>query len=146
MANREAEEAAVRALQGVLASAAEERTKRFWEGYLKGAIGFRGVGIPRLRELLGPWRAERGIDGWPAARQFELALRLLAEPLAEDKLAGILLLEAIEWRAALPRYAEVFAAGQLADWNSCDWFCVRVLGPTIARGGLAAGSRLAPAR
>ncbi len=26
----------------------------------------------------------------------------------------------------------MFERGLIADWNTCDWFCVRVLGPTIA--------------
>lgn len=130
----------IRAYQQTLAAAADERSRQWWEKYLKGAIPFRGVGIPRNRELLADWRRRHGIDDWAAAAQFELALDLLREPIAEDKLAGILsiqlhLVDAIPWQTALARYREVFDESQIFDWNTCDWFCVRVLGPTVEANG-----------
>jgi 3-methyladenine DNA glycosylase AlkD len=61
---------------------------------------------------------------------------------AEDKLAGILYLQevllpagAIDWRQDLPRFAALFGEGHIFEWNTCDWFCVKVLGPLAEREG-----------
>lgn len=132
--------ARIRRLERALDASSSEATKRWWERYLRGAIPFRGVGIPKIRSVLAAWRAEEGIDAWPVEEQFSLALRLFDEPMAEDKLAGTLFLQEylrdrVPWRRALPAYATLFERGRIADWNTCDWFCVRVLGPTIAANG-----------
>ena len=126
--------------QRALDAVASEPTRRWWERYLKGAIAFRGVGIPQIRSVLAHWRSGAGIDTWPAAAQFDLALRLFEEPVAEDKLAGVLfiqdyLLTDVDWRTALARYEPLYGRKLIAEWNTCDWFCVRVLGPTIAGNG-----------
>lgn len=132
--------ALVRRLQLALDRASSAKSKSWWNRYLKGAIEFRGVGIPRIRSVLADWRCETGVDSRPTADQFRLALRLFEEPVAEDKLACILYLQeylydGIPWRESLRRYGSLFERGLIADWNTCDWFCVRVLGPTIAANG-----------
>jgi 3-methyladenine DNA glycosylase AlkD len=59
----------------------------------------------------------------------------------EDKLAGVLYLQEILLPAGratcadLPRFAALFAEGHIYDWNTCDWFCVRVLGPLAEKEG-----------
>jgi 3-methyladenine DNA glycosylase AlkD len=133
-------ETLVRHLQDALDAASSTATKAWWERYLKGAIGFRGVGIPQIRSVIARWRSESGVGAWPVADQLALALRLFEEPLAEDKLAGILslqqyLYDRVPWREALKQYGALFERRLIADWNTCDWFCVRVLGPTIATHG-----------
>jgi 3-methyladenine DNA glycosylase AlkD len=35
------------------------------------------------------------------------------------------------------RFARLFTDGLIYDWNACDWFCVKVLGPLIQREGMA---------
>jgi 3-methyladenine DNA glycosylase AlkD len=74
--------------------------------------------------------------------QVALALSLFHLSHAEDKIAGVLYLQeillpagAIDWQADLPRFARLFDEGQIADWNTCDWFCVKVLGPLAVREG-----------
>ncbi len=129
-------------LQQSLERHATARSRDWWTRYLKGVIPFRGVGIPTIREVLAEWRADEQLDRLPVAEQFEVALRLLCEPVAEDKLAGILYLQqylttAVRWQDALPRYSELYDGGSIFDWSTCDWFCVRVLGPTIAANGVA---------
>jgi len=107
---------------------------------MKGVIPFRGVGIPRNRELLAEWRKTNGIDTWSLEDQLELALAFFKEPIAEDKLTGILFLQnflynKLPWEMLLEKYEEIYKRELIFDWNICDWFCVRVLGPTIKDNG-----------
>ena len=56
--------------------------------------------------------------------QFDVALTLIREPVAEDKLAGVLYLQEyltdrVPWRTALPRYAELFDSG-VAAWHKAE--------------------------
>ena len=138
----------VRRLQAALDEASSAATRRWGNRYLKGAIEFRGVGIPQIRSVLAGWRSDIGAGSWPPADQFRLALRLFEEPMAEDKLAGVLYLQeylcaGVPWRESLRHYSALFERGLIADWNTCDWFCVRVLGPTIAANGRGCASAVA---
>jgi 3-methyladenine DNA glycosylase AlkD len=70
------------------------------------------------------------------------AMQLLEQPIAEEKLAGILVMQELLLPADelsgtrdLPRIAQRFDDGFIADWNTTDWLCVRVLGPLIEREG-----------
>lgn len=134
--------ALVRQLQDALDGSSSGVTRSWWERYLKGAIEFRGVGIPQIRSTLADWRAGSGVGSWLPADQFALALRLFEEPTAEDKLAGILFLQeyvhdGVPWRESLRHYGSLFERRLITDWNTCDWFCVRVLGPMVATHGRA---------
>lgn len=123
-------------LQGQLELRADPRTKNWWEGYLKHAIPFRGVKMADIRAVLHRWVQDEGIAGQPGDQQRDLALDLIRLDCCEDKLAGILFLQeillpagAIHWPADLPRFAALFGEGHIYEWNTCDWFCVKVLGP-----------------
>lgn len=129
-------------LQTRLEAQANEQTKQWWEKYMKGAARFRGVKMAQVRGTLHSWYAENRLSGLPPDQRKEPALALFAQPYTEDKLAGILFLQEIllpageiDWRADLPRFAALFDSGQIADWNVCDWFCVKVLGPLVEREG-----------
>ena len=127
-------------LQALLDRVASPKTKDWWAKYLRDAIPFRGVGIPEIRKQLANWRAACGIAAWDDQAQLRLALRLFESGLAEDKLAGILFLQEylydrFAWETLLPQYEQLYARGLIFDWNTCDWFCVRVLGPAIAAHG-----------
>ena len=135
------------ALQSLLEQNAVSKTKIWWEGYMRGVIPFRGVGIPVIRKLLVEWRQVQGITTWKLSEQLDLALQLFESPIAEDKLAGILFLQdylydRFPWETLLEKYAGLYDRGLIFDWNTCDWFCVRVLGPTIAKHGLPCASAL----
>ena len=82
------------------------------------------------------WR-DRGLDALPPDQQIELALRLFREPYSEDKVSGVLvlaerLLEHLTV-ADVPRLARPFTEGHIEDWSTCDWYCVKVLGPFVER-------------
>jgi 3-methyladenine DNA glycosylase AlkD len=99
------------------------------------------VGIPEIREELALWGQEHSLAAWSLEDQLRLALALFESSLAEDKLAGILYLQGhlydrLSWKALLREYEGLFSKGLIFDWNTCDWFGVRVLGPTIALHGL----------
>src|SRR3712207_8372132 len=68
---------------------------------------------------------------------------------SEDKLAGVLFLQeillpagALDWRSDLPRIARLFDEGYIRDWSTCDWFCVKVLGPLVEQQGDRKSTRL----
>jgi 3-methyladenine DNA glycosylase AlkD len=120
---------------------ADKETKDWWENYIKHSTKFRGVGIPKIRDILEEWHKEEQIDKLPPNEQLELALSFFAEDYAEDKLAGILFLQyylydKFDWKLLLNKFDKLFVNGYIYDWNICDWFCVRVLGPIIKENGL----------
>ncbi|YAF95813.1 MAG: DNA alkylation repair protein [Nodularia sp. CChRGM 3473] len=80
-------------LQESLENKATQKTKMWWEKYMKGVISFRGVGIPEIRDLIATWLNEYSIKDLSKENQLELALAFFQEPIAEDKLAGILYLQ-----------------------------------------------------
>lgn len=128
-------------LQKQLDAAASPKTKTWWERYLRGVAAFRGVGIPQIRDILRSWRQDTGVAGLPEDEQLEIALACFDVPTTEDKLAGVLLLQdylrtRFDWRVLLPRYAQLYERNLIYDWNTCDWFCVRVLGPTLEENGM----------
>ncbi len=138
----------IREHQSNLDGAAVEKTRLWWDKYMKGVIPFRGVGIPQNRELLEQWRRENCLDEWPLEEQLEIALGFFREKMAEDKLAGVLYLQnylydKLAWQDLLQRYEELYQAELIFDWNICDWFSVRVLGPTIKMHGFDCGAAIA---
>lgn len=102
-----------------------------------------------VRTELHAWYEAQGLQRLPPDDQAAFALTLLREAATEDKLAGMILLQEIlipsgapGWQELLPAFAGLFREGHLADWNSADWFCVKVLGPLTAREGEACARAL----
>lgn len=131
----------IKTLESQLDKIADKKTKDWWENYVKHKTKFRGVGIPKIREKLKEWYREEQIDNLPLNDQLELALSFFAEKYAEDKLAGILFLQyylynKFNWKLLLKKFEKLFVNGYIYDWNICDWFCVRVLGPIIKENGM----------
>lgn len=128
-------------LQLRLEKVANKKTRDWWERYIKHDTIFRGVGIPQIREELKQWHTKEQIDILPLNDQLDLALSFFAEKYAEDKLAGVLFLQyylyhKFDWKVLIPRFEEIFDNEYIYDWNVCDWFCVRVLGPMIKENGI----------
>ena len=137
-------------LQSLLHEHADPKTKDWWEGYVKQSAPFIGVKMPVIRSVLHDWHEEYVADHLDAEGQLELALALFQEAYTEEKLAGTLFLQeillpagAIMCERDVPRFAELFAAGNIYDWNVCDWFCVKVLGPLIEKEGQGCAERIA---
>ena len=107
---------------------------------MKNVIPFRGVGIPSIRQHLKIWYQTNAIHSMSVEKQFQLAIMFFEQTYAEDKLAGILFLQLylinkIDYQKVLPKFEYLFKKGLIFDWNICDWFCVRVLGPMIKSHG-----------
>jgi hypothetical protein len=129
-------------LQKRLTRIASEKKKGWWERYLRQVIPFRGVNLVDIRLQLQEWQEEQLIGELSMQDQLDLAAALFAQRYAEDRLAGVLYLEnyllhSTEWRALLGAIEDLFRNGLIFNWNVCDWLCVRVLGPLIARTGMS---------
>lgn len=117
--------------------------RTWWERYLKGVITFKGVRMSDIRAALYLWIEDEQIEArCSLAEQKALALELIGQDVAELKLAGILYLQEVllprgtlDCRRDIHRFADLFEAGHIADWNTCDWFCVKVLGPLVQQQG-----------
>ncbi len=144
-------DARAKRLTSVLERRADPDTKAWWERYLRGVIGFHGVRMATIRRELRTWlEKERAVTPMTASDEKQLAMTLLMQPLAEDKLAGILFYQevlvpngSVVWRRDLPRMAALFDDGSIADWSTCDWFCVKVLGPLVVREGQPCATAIA---
>jgi 3-methyladenine DNA glycosylase AlkD len=128
----------VRQLQASLDRASDARTKEWMESYLKHSLPFRGLKMPQIRTIVREWVAETGFLNLEASQQVEIALDLIREPHAEDKLAGTIVLQEflikrrqVRWDIDLPKFAELFDRGYIQDWNTCDWFCTKVLSDLV---------------
>ena len=135
-------------LQARLAAAADRDTKAWFESYLKGAIAYRGVKTPGVARIVSEWHRSCELHRLGDDDRLDLASRLIREAHAEDKLAGILylqryLLRRLDSDAILTEAENLFAQDAFLDWSTCDWFSVRVLGPSIVRHGLSAAERIA---
>ncbi len=114
-------------LEVELQANADTAKRDWWTNYVKGAR-FYGVPMADVRRV--------GIQWWQANRpngSLGDALVLCAHPYTEVRLTGIAVMERIlipEGRLAARDLATLRSSlddGALADWNTCDWFCVKVL-------------------
>jgi 3-methyladenine DNA glycosylase AlkD len=131
----------IASLRRQLEAHASPKSKAWWEAYVKGSAPFLGLKMVQIRSEMRRWHSEQ-IDGrLGLEQQKSLALALIREAHTEEKLAGMLLLQEIllpagaAGREDLRDFASLFSDGFLYDWNACDWFCIKVLGPLIEREG-----------
>lgn len=122
-------------VQHALQQRADPDKKDWWENYVKGAA-FRGTPMGEIRKIVAGF-----VKAHPDLHEAQLkviACELVAQPMSEDKLAGVLLfsehLISHLGPDDLPMLRGLLADGHLADWNSCDWFCVKVLGRMLDHG------------
>jgi len=138
----------VQSFQQELDRVASIKTKSWWENYLKQVIPFRGVGIPVIRELLSDWREKNQLEQLGKDQELEIALSFFEESYSEDKLTAILylqdyLLHQFDGKTLFPYFEQLYHRELIFDWNVCDWFCVRVLGPGILAQGKSWAETLA---
>jgi 3-methyladenine DNA glycosylase AlkD len=131
----------IKSMQARLDKIASRKTKIWWERYLRNTIEFRGVNLVNIREVLHKWYKSEKIDALDLTQQLELALNFFNGNYAEDKLTGVLFLQdylynKIDWKILVPKFEKLFSDNLIYDWNVCDWFCVRVLGPMIKENGM----------
>ncbi len=131
------------AISGELARSGDPAKKEWWQSYLKGAIVFHGVPMGEVRRIV---HAAVGPEADPDS-VIELARLLIEGQIAEEKLAGILLLAEMAPPDVILHRLEVVARmfddGHILDWNTCDWMCVKVLGSVVAAGGSEAAEAIA---
>lgn len=126
-----------------LEARADADARLWWEDYVKQGAPFIGVKMSVIRSVVIDWHLKTVDSVLDIDEQVELALELIREDYSEEKLAGILYLQEILIPAGVigcvretDRFAELFDDGSIGDWNICDWFCVKVLGPLIRDQGL----------
>lgn len=134
----------VRIFSSRLASALEDlavpKTKEWWTKYLKGQAEFRGVKMGDVRKSVNSLVDEMDIKAPHTSIETRLAMyeACCKSRYTEEKLGGFLLLA----EHCLPELRDddveqlgrPLASGDVADWNSCDWLCVKVIGPFISAG------------
>lgn len=128
-----------------LRAAADPAKKAWWERYLKGEIEFFGTPMADIRTAVHDWKGDR-----EAGELREVAWELFRRPVAEQKLAAILILQEIllpvgevDPERDLPQLARLFDEGHIAEWNTTDWLCVRVLGALVEQHGSPVARQLA---
>ncbi len=121
---------------------ADTAIKSWWEGYVKDSAPFLGVKMAAIRSCVHQWYNDQVSGELEVDEQLELALQLLRRSYSEEKLAGTLMLQEIlipldvvSCSPTLPKFADLFSDGYIYDWNICDWFSVKVLGPLIIKDG-----------
>ncbi len=128
----------IKELQTRLEEASDEKTRKWFEDYLKNAISYRGVKTPVVAKIVSSWRVDEGIDSLALKEQMEIACTLIREKKAEDEFAGILyiqkyLLRPVTADLLLRNFNRLYKQGAFHDWSTTDWFCIRVLDPFIMR-------------
>ena len=138
-------------LQQRLRSSACSETRQWREAYVLDGAPFIGVAMPKIRSILHQWYGQEVEKKFQLEEQVDLAVALVERVYTEEKLAGTVFLQekllpafslALSSERNLDRFAELFDRGKLYDWNTCDWFCIKVLGPLIEVGGLEYAGRI----
>jgi 3-methyladenine DNA glycosylase AlkD len=114
-----------------LEAAADEATREHWTRYLKGAATFRGVPMAGVRTAVRQIVRDHELGERPIEQLLELAHGWFARESSEDKLAAVLLVaEHLGRRLTLEHVdalAHPLAAGDVSDWNVCDWYATKAL-------------------
>ncbi len=135
-------------LQRRLDRASDPDTRRWFENYLKHAVGVRGVRTPDVERVVAEWQSDHGVAERTPEDRLELAVALIRQAKCEDKLAGILLIQKrllrrLDAGALLDAVERLFRAGAIRDWSTNDWLCARIVGPLVRREGLPVAERVA---
>lgn len=129
----------------------DSKTKQWFDNYLKGAIAYRGLKTPQVTQIVKQWRIRNQLDRCSLSEQLTLCMDLIARDFAEDKFAGTIylqkfLLSRLDYQILLRECSSMFERGYFYDWSTTDWFCTRILDPTIVKHGLDAANIIAKGR
>ena len=160
---------AVSELTTRLKDAGQRSKKEWWERYMKHTIQFYGTPMGDIRTNLHEWwntneqdeqqnqlkkkasttstRDSSNNKSLQHVLQLQqlptLSWELFRQPIAEQKLCGILILQELvlpekdilllDPKRDLPIIATLFDEKHINDWNTTDWLCVKVLGPWIVQ-------------
>ncbi len=131
-------------IQTEIRKATDAKSKRFWNNYLKNEIEFVGVGIPKIRAILK--KEFKSLPTLASEILFKEGRKLMQSPIAEDKLAAIVLLELnlqrLESDQLLAWTESIFQDKLIFDWNTCDWLCVKLLTPLVDNGNKSTLQRI----
>ena len=88
-----------------------------------------------IRKVVHEVWEERRLADLDLGERLDLALNQFAQRHSEDKVAGVLLLgelllEELETEH-VNALARPYELGHIDDWSTCDWYCVKVLGPFV---------------
>ena len=124
------------------------KTKQWFDNYLKGAIEYRGLKTPKVTSLVKEWHNTNNLNDYVPEEQLKLCADLIANSFAEDKFAGTIyiqkfLLKHIDYQVLLNECDSLFKKGYFFDWSTTDWFCTRVLDPTIIKHGIKSAEMIA---
>lgn len=124
----------VESITASLQNVAQASKKEWWENYLKRAIEFYGVPMADIRTCVKEW-VDSGDFLTDTRILKQTAWSLLEQPIAEQKLAGILIFQNhVDMTVGdLSTLAKLFQNNHIHEWNTTDWLCVRVLGPLVTR-------------
>ena len=131
-----------------LAARGDAEKRAWWERYLKGEAAFHGVPVATVREVVHSWYVDHELAQLDDGQFVAHLTAAVALPATENALAVSVLLQdhtldRLLPERDLPTLAGWFDDGHVADWNSCDWLCVRVLGPLVERHGAETGAAIA---
>ena len=131
----------IKKLQKQLQKNSDKKTKDWFNNYLKGAVEYRGIKTPKVTKLLSSWVSDYDLLSLSLKEQLNICDKLMNEPFAEDKFAGIIfiqkyLLKSTEPDKIIKFLDKCFQNGYLYDWSTTDWCCVRVIDPLIVANGM----------
>lgn len=125
-------------LDKMLTAVALPQTKQWWERYLKGEAAFRGVKMADTRRIVNELVARHHLNVTDPTLMLGHAGMCFAQHCSEDKLAGVLLLAEHAISSLTIDHVDDLAAplhnGDLADWNTVDWYCVKALARFVVAG------------
>ena len=135
-------------LQVRLVQCGDVQKKAWWENYIKHDTHFLGVGLPQVECELKQWYHKAGLASYTPQQQLDVALYFLAQHYAEEKLAGVLLLQKylcdkLAWQTLLRAFTPLWDKKLIYDWSICDWFCLRVLRQLLDRHDLPCAEQIA---
>ena len=130
----------IASLQKNLEKESDQKTKNWFENYLRGAIKYRGVKSPLVKKIVTAWMSQQKLNDLEINAVLNTAYRLLEQDYAEDKFAGIFIVQSQLKREEVNQpilileiVEQAFKEGLVFDWSTSDWLCMRVTSPLLLK-------------